>query len=243
MTIDREIKYSRFNRDYDCYVDGRYVGSRATYSAGETLCNQVATDLIADGLALTAEQLDSTQAEQVPSTPEPVGNICQSCGCTSLTWFCPACEQLDDAQAAEPCKMNVLGTRWTVCGAPAEGPCYCDVVVKAQVEQVPSDPEPADEEQGPCDDIDQPIDRPRSTVVCQQPDNLCDVHDPCPEHAAAAAQYLADQSAVFLLDVTGATPLLLDVHYVLSMALGDLPAKDVIPQLRRVQKRVEAAIG
>lgn len=28
-------------------------------------------------------------------------------------------------------------------------------------------------------------------VICSQPDNLCDVHNPCPEHAAAAAQYLA----------------------------------------------------
>lgn len=33
--------------------------------------------------------------------------------------------------APEPCKMNVLGTRWTVCGAPSDGPCYCDVHVAA----------------------------------------------------------------------------------------------------------------
>jgi hypothetical protein len=31
----------------------------------------------------------------------------------------------------ELCKTNILGTRWMVCGAPAEGPCYCDVVVIA----------------------------------------------------------------------------------------------------------------
>ena len=29
-------------------------------------------------------------------------------------------------------------------------------------------------------------------IECSQPDNLCNVHEPCPEHAAAAAQYLAD---------------------------------------------------
>lgn len=28
-------------------------------------------------------------------------------------------------------------------------------------------------------------------IVCQQPDNLCEVHNPCPEHAAQAAAYLA----------------------------------------------------
>jgi len=28
-------------------------------------------------------------------------------------------------------------------------------------------------------------------IVCQQPDNLCELHNPCPEHAAQAAAYLA----------------------------------------------------
>src|SRR5262245_27540569 len=32
---------------------------------------------------------------------------------------------------AEACKMNVLGTRWTVCGASSDGPCMCDVIIKA----------------------------------------------------------------------------------------------------------------
>lgn len=57
-TIDTEIKYNRFNRDYDCFVDQRYVGSRPTYTAGDSLCRQVAADLIADGLALAAAELD-----------------------------------------------------------------------------------------------------------------------------------------------------------------------------------------
>lgn len=64
MTINREIKYSRLNHDFDCYVDGRYVGSCPHYRAGEELCDRVAYDLIADGLAYTAAELD-------PPAPEP----------------------------------------------------------------------------------------------------------------------------------------------------------------------------
>lgn len=56
--IDREIKFNLETRDFDCYVDGRYVGSRANYHQGELLCDQVAYDLLADGLALTAAELD-----------------------------------------------------------------------------------------------------------------------------------------------------------------------------------------
>lgn len=58
MTIDTEIKYSRPDRDYSCYVDGRYIGSRSTYSQADTLVRQVVADLIADGEALTAAELD-----------------------------------------------------------------------------------------------------------------------------------------------------------------------------------------
>ena len=57
-TIEREIKYSRQDRDYACYVNGQYIGSRANYSEAETLCDQVAYDLIADGQCATATELD-----------------------------------------------------------------------------------------------------------------------------------------------------------------------------------------
>ena len=57
-TITREIKYSRQDRDYACYVEGQYIGSRANYSDAETLCDQVAYDLIADGQCATATELD-----------------------------------------------------------------------------------------------------------------------------------------------------------------------------------------
>lgn len=31
-------------------------------------------------------------------------------------------------------------------------------------------------------------------IVCQQPDNLCEIHNPCPEHAAQAAAYLQQEA-------------------------------------------------
>jgi hypothetical protein len=33
-------------------------------------------------------------------------------------------------------------------------------------------------------------DERQQQIVCQQPDNLCSVHEPCAEHAPAAAAYL-----------------------------------------------------
>lgn len=56
--ITREIKYSRSTKDYDCFVDGQYVGSRANYSDGETLCDQIVADMIADAACATATALD-----------------------------------------------------------------------------------------------------------------------------------------------------------------------------------------
>lgn len=34
---------------------------------------------------------------------------------------------------------------------------------------------------------------PRGAIECAEPDNLCDVHNPCPAHAAVAARYLANE--------------------------------------------------
>lgn len=68
--IDTEIKFNRFNHDYDCFVDSRYVGSRPTYTAGDSLVRQVAADLIADGLAMTAANLDGAQADDDNDPPE-----------------------------------------------------------------------------------------------------------------------------------------------------------------------------
>lgn len=65
-TIDTEIKFDRMTKDFSCYVDGRYVGSRPSYSAGEQLVTQVARDLIIDGLVYSATELDAD-----PPAPEP----------------------------------------------------------------------------------------------------------------------------------------------------------------------------
>lgn len=64
--IDREIKYNRANRDFDCFVDGQFVGSAANYSEGETLCDRICFDLIADGVCLTATSLTGRRSA-VPS--------------------------------------------------------------------------------------------------------------------------------------------------------------------------------
>lgn len=78
-TIEREIKYSRQDRDYACYVNGQYIGSRANYSDAETLCDQVAYDLIADGQCATATELDGGA-----SVEEIAADTCPDCDDTGL---------------------------------------------------------------------------------------------------------------------------------------------------------------
>ena len=89
-TIEREIKYSRQDRDYACYINGQYIGSRANYSEAETLCDQVAYDLIADGLCATATELDGgsdidTIAADHAACPDCEGAGCSTCDGTPLT--------------------------------------------------------------------------------------------------------------------------------------------------------------
>lgn len=38
-------------------------------------------------------------------------------------------EEIAYYSKADECRMNVLGTYWQICGAPADGPCHCDVMV------------------------------------------------------------------------------------------------------------------
>ena len=79
-TIEKEIRYNRANKDYDCFVAGRYVGSRSSHSDGETLCNEVAYDLISSGACYTATELDggsdpAEMAAELPDSfviPEPI---------------------------------------------------------------------------------------------------------------------------------------------------------------------------
>lgn len=62
-TVEKEIRYNRETKDYDCYVAGNFIGSASTYTAGEEICNTVAYDLIADGLCYTATELDGGAVE------------------------------------------------------------------------------------------------------------------------------------------------------------------------------------
>ena len=79
-TIEREIKYSRQDRDYACYVNGQYIGSRANYSDGEALCNQVAYDLLMDGQCATATELDGgSEPDAMAADHAVVAPVCM-CG-------------------------------------------------------------------------------------------------------------------------------------------------------------------
>ncbi len=89
--ITREIKYSRADRDYACYVNGQYIGSRANYSDAETLCDQVAYDLIADGLCATAAELDGgSEPDAMVADHAVVAPVCATCGA------CPDCDPIDE---------------------------------------------------------------------------------------------------------------------------------------------------
>ena len=66
--IDREIKYNRETKDFDCYVDSRYIGSRANYRAGDELCDEVAFDLCEQGLI-----------DEVPTNAEPATALMADC--------------------------------------------------------------------------------------------------------------------------------------------------------------------
>jgi hypothetical protein len=41
-------------------------------------------------------------------------------------------------------------------------------------------------------------DEAQAAVVCQQPDTLCELHNPCPEHARAAAAYVAQEAEAII---------------------------------------------
>ncbi len=44
--IVREIRYSRHTHDYDLYLDGRYVGSAATYHEAETQLDEMVYEML-----------------------------------------------------------------------------------------------------------------------------------------------------------------------------------------------------
>lgn len=64
-------------------------------------------------------------------TARALDGCCPQCGANHPLSLCP-----------HICRMNVLGTRWTICGADSDGPCMCDVVVVARdPDQLPDDQE------------------------------------------------------------------------------------------------------
>lgn len=42
----REIKYDRLTKDYACYLDGELVGYARTYVEGETMLDELASELM-----------------------------------------------------------------------------------------------------------------------------------------------------------------------------------------------------
>jgi len=42
--MSKEIKRNKANRDYDMFLDGRYIGSRDTYTEAQTALDQAAFD-------------------------------------------------------------------------------------------------------------------------------------------------------------------------------------------------------
>lgn len=59
VDFEKEIRYSRANRDFDMFIDGQYVGSRATYHEAEVTLDEIILDKLTHGDHLTAAQLDA----------------------------------------------------------------------------------------------------------------------------------------------------------------------------------------
>ncbi len=65
-TFRKEIAYDRETRDFRATLDGNYIGHFANYSEAEVALDAVAYDLLMDGQALTATDLDGgSDADQV----------------------------------------------------------------------------------------------------------------------------------------------------------------------------------
>ena len=129
-TTDKSIRYDRASRDWAAYLNGEYIGSFSTHAAAEAALDQVAYDQLADGVALTAAELDGgsdadTMAEEVAAAVEapaaavnPAGE-CEAYGCREQVTH----EQIsnrpwtDYAFCCYHFRMNVNGGTCT-CGTP-----------------------------------------------------------------------------------------------------------------------------
>jgi hypothetical protein len=106
-------------------------------------------------------------------------------------WVAAACNYSAADRVAQDVEARQQLIACYVCGAPAphiacNGP-LCSYHYSAWAEwkraQADQDVPPVEQAQA-------------RQQVCSQPDNLCDVHDPCPEHAAAAADYIKQQAQI-----------------------------------------------
>ena len=46
--MQKQVKFNRANRDYDMYLNGRYVGSRGTYTEAQAELDRLAYDALND---------------------------------------------------------------------------------------------------------------------------------------------------------------------------------------------------
>ena len=128
-TTDKSIRYDRASRDWAAYLNGEYIGSFSTHAAAEAALDQVAYDQLADGVALTAAELDGgsdagTMAEEVAAAVvapvDPAGE-CEAYGCRERVTH----EQISDrpwtdyAFCCYHFRMNVNGGTCTCGTSPA----------------------------------------------------------------------------------------------------------------------------
>ena len=131
-TFEKSIAYDRETRDFAARLNGEYIGSFSTHAAAEAALDQVAYDQLADGVALTAAELDGgsdadTMAEEVAAAVEapaaavnPAGE-CEAYGCRERVTH----EQISDrpwtdyAFCCYHFRMNVNGGTCTCGTSPA----------------------------------------------------------------------------------------------------------------------------
>lgn len=102
-TFDKSIRYDRATGDFAAHLNGELIGYFGNYSDAENALDQVAYDQLADGVALTATELDGgsdadAMAEEARAAVEAVF-ICAACDTSEYEpslmqpAFCFACVQ------------------------------------------------------------------------------------------------------------------------------------------------------
>lgn len=149
-TFEKSIAYDRETRDFAARLNGEYIGSFSTHAAAEAALDQVAYDQLADGVALTAAELDGgsdadTMAEEVAAAvvaPNPGVHLNQytvvlsqpdQTFCYEIKTLCDACR----ATTPNASKMGeVINACCDACGV---GPSVSHFRLEAAPEQLPAD--------------------------------------------------------------------------------------------------------